>query len=298
VRGTQFGKFVRVESIVRHGGSSTKLLAGLPAADSTDISHETRMLHPTSDRSWIFVVGCYNSGTTLLERILHRHPDIAGLPGEGQFLSDALVTPRDAGVPRLWAQKEPLFRFAPDARVAEGARLRADWEAQLDHTSAPFAIEKSPTNAARTIWIQRHFPGCAFIHIVRNGYAAAMGIHDKVAQKFGERPNLLEKAAYQWVRTLEVLADDRPALQKLIEIRYEDLVIEPTQTINLLLNFLGLPERGERLVSPDYLIHGVRAPISNHNATRICRMTPNQIQIVSAIASPWLDRYGYTPDFN
>jgi hypothetical protein len=65
-------------------------------------------------RHWIFIIGCYNSGTILLEQIIRQHPAIAGLPDEGQFLTDALITPKSVGVPRLWVEKETLFRFAPD----------------------------------------------------------------------------------------------------------------------------------------------------------------------------------------
>lgn len=39
---------------------------------------------PRPDK-WLFVVGCYNSGTTLLAEMLSRHPNISGLPTEGHL---------------------------------------------------------------------------------------------------------------------------------------------------------------------------------------------------------------------
>ena len=53
---------------------------------------------------WVFVVGCYNSGTTLLANLLEAHPAINGLAREGVELTDALRRPELAGWPRMcWA---------------------------------------------------------------------------------------------------------------------------------------------------------------------------------------------------
>lgn len=38
-------------------------------------------------QKWIFIVGCYNSGTTLLEKILSLHPMIGSLRDEGVMLT-------------------------------------------------------------------------------------------------------------------------------------------------------------------------------------------------------------------
>jgi len=46
-------------------------------------------------KSYLFVVGCYNSGTTLLADMLTQHPEISPLPTEGSALTDALPRPED-----------------------------------------------------------------------------------------------------------------------------------------------------------------------------------------------------------
>lgn len=71
-------------------------------------------------RKWLFLVGCYNSGTTLLAELLSRHPDISALPTEGHFITDQFVKDYDVGLPRMWAGREELFRLTeadagPDA---------------------------------------------------------------------------------------------------------------------------------------------------------------------------------------
>src|SRR5688572_26729280 len=40
---------------------------------------------------WVFVVGCYNSGTELLTELLGSQKAIAALPHEGQFLTDQFM---------------------------------------------------------------------------------------------------------------------------------------------------------------------------------------------------------------
>jgi len=240
-------------------------------------------------KHWIFVIGCYNSGTSLLEQLFHQHPLIAGLPGEGQFLTDALVTPKSVGVPRLWAEKEYLFRFQPTQKVTEAQRVQADWLRQLDKQNTPFAIEKSPTNTARTLWLQHHFADPYFIHIVRNGYAVTLGIHKKVLTTFGDMPQLLHKAANQWKRSLEVVREDSPKLKHFMEIRYEDLV-EVTTQICRFLNISPLPPE---VFIQEYDIHGLHSVIKNQNSERLEKITPEQAKIIYDCAGKLLDEYGY-----
>ena len=51
---------------------------------------------------WIFIIGCNNSGTTLLKSILTKHPLIAGFTREGVYLTDRLPFPEQFGWPRMW----------------------------------------------------------------------------------------------------------------------------------------------------------------------------------------------------
>ena len=65
-------------------------------------------------RQWVFVVGCYNSGTTLLHDVPANHPDVAHLPREGQYCTDQLLVPKDAGLARSWALDPGRFTLNED----------------------------------------------------------------------------------------------------------------------------------------------------------------------------------------
>ncbi len=242
---------------------------------------------------WIFIIGCYNSGTTLLDRILRQHSAIAGLPREGQFLSEVFVTPKSVGVPRLWAEKEDLFRFLPNEKVAEARQVKQDWIQLLDKPEANFALEKSPPNTARTLWLEQNFSQPYFIHIVRNGYAVAMGIQDKVMVDYGSIPNLLAKATHQWNRSLEIILEDRYKLTNFLEIKYEDFTADPIGIIGDIFTFLDLPVLSSEQLLQKYTIHGINSKIENKNQVRLDNMTVEQKNIIYTQAGKMLDKYNY-----
>ena len=66
------------------------------------------------DKTWVFLVGCYNSGTTLLAELLGQHPSISALSTEGHFITDQFVKDYDIGLPRMWVEREDLFRLNED----------------------------------------------------------------------------------------------------------------------------------------------------------------------------------------
>lgn len=100
---------------------------------------------------WCFIVGCYNSGTKLLHKILSTHPKIGSMPNEGQFFTDQLLLPKVVGLPRIWALDPDRFRMtADDYPQVDIKTLQRQWGAKYNNPFKPVLIEKSPTNAGRT----------------------------------------------------------------------------------------------------------------------------------------------------
>ena len=148
------------------------------------------------DKTWVFVVGCYNSGTTLLSELLGHHPDISALPDEGQFLTDQLPQDYMLGLPRMWVNREDLFRLDENGTGPDPVRLEKEWAMRLDCTKRVL-LEKSPPNTARTRWLQANFSNAHFIGITRNPYAVAEGISRKAEPHHLIDGWPIEMSAYQ-----------------------------------------------------------------------------------------------------
>lgn len=195
---------------------------------------------PRRLRKPIFVVGCCNSGTTILWHALLLHPELSGPPVEGQDLKE---------MPRcmthfLGRQTSRLFahsRFKDAYRLTEGDYDPAVAE-QLDAVYAEYCgagkrfVEKSPANSVRTRFLQSIYPDAHFVMVVRNGLAVAEGIRRK--RLFDpQRPHLaglattIGEAAEQWRNANRILLEDLPYLRRCTRVTYEDLVLDPARTL-------------------------------------------------------------------
>ncbi len=240
---------------------------------------------------WLFVVGCYNSGTELLTRILGTHSKISELPTEGQFLTDQMASDFELGLPRMWVLREDVYRLTEEDDGPDVLRLKKEWAIRSDR-SKPILMEKSPPNAARTRWFQRHFENAHFVAIVRNGYAVAEGIRRKAEPRhlIGGWP--IELCARQWSRSNEVLAEDAEHLDRVIWTRYEDLTRDPQLEIARILRFLGLQAEDFEVERP-WAIHERNEGIRDMNDESIGRLTSSDIRAITEIAGATLQRFGY-----
>jgi hypothetical protein len=245
---------------------------------------------PRPDK-WAFVIGCYNSGTTLLAEVLGTHPRISALPDEGQYLTDQIKADHELGLSRMWVKREDLYRLTETDAGPDVQRLKKEWGMRLD-TGKPILLEKSPPNAARTLWLQEHFEDAHFIAIIRNGYAVAEGIRRKARPSHPERWPL-EDCAYAWKRVNEVIAEDSSKLRNFIWVKYEDFADKTPETLNRIFAFLGIPGDPELNMSREWAIHERREAISNLNEESIGRLSPEDVAVINRVAGEALARFGY-----
>lgn len=245
---------------------------------------------------WIFLVGCYNSGTTLLRELLGQHPDIAALPSEGVRLTDALPRPEDCGWQRMWCRCVDAMRLAPGT-PERAARIRRQWSLALPG-DARNVLEKSIANTARMPFLQAHFQPAYIVHLVRNGYAVAEGLRRKSEPRryghdeFGEHYPI-SMCAEQWRVSLEVVDGDRATLQRFLEVRYEDLTADPGTTLRGVTDFLGLPPLPAATAEGDFHVHGVRSTIRDMNADSIGRLSTADLDAIDTEAGDALRNRGY-----
>jgi hypothetical protein len=239
---------------------------------------------------WLFVVGCYNSGTELLMRLLGEHPDISSLPDEGQFLTDQFPADYELGLPRMWVLREDMFRLNETDDGPDALRLKREWLMRLDRRRRVF-LEKSPPNAARTRWLEAHFENAHFIAIVRNGYAVAEGIRRKAEPRHLQEGWPLNLCARQWARSYEVLLEDAARLRRVLWVRYEDLAERPGDEVRRILDFLELG--GDIELERSWNVHEQNSPIRNMNEKSIERLTAEEKCIVTREAESMLRHFGY-----
>lgn len=246
------------------------------------------------DKTWVFLVGCYNSGTTLAAELLGQHPSISALPTEGHFITDQFVTDFEIGLPRMWVDREDLFRFDEDDDQPDPVRVKKEWAMRLD-TSKKVMLEKSPPNSGRTRWLQKHFENAHFIGIVRNGYAVAEGIARKADPLHLKDGWPLEKAAYQWMRSNEILLEDARHLERFKWISYEALTEDTANTLNEVTDFIGLRSFDEFDEQRSWKIHERDEQIRNMNQDSIRRLSTEQRESLQGIADSMLEYFDYQP---
>jgi hypothetical protein len=208
-----------------------------------------------------FIVGFQRSGTTLLRLMLNAHPQIA-IPHDSaelwptyarlastryrglrtpddvhRMIDDLLAEPRihawQTTLPRDALMAEPLPSSFPDVmRRFHVVYARARGKLLWGDKNTGILVELDRLNA--------EFPRCRIIHLVRDGRDCAQS-HRSKDYVYGYE-NVL-RVALEW-REQVTLCHKMGAMlprERFHELRYEDLLANPTEVLSRLCNFLGIP---------------------------------------------------------
>jgi len=245
------------------------------------------------DKKWVFIVGCYNSGTTLLSEMLGSHPDISALATEGHFITDQFVKDYEIGLPRMWVEREDLFRLDEKNKGPDPIRVKKEWMMRLNLKKSVL-VEKSPPNSARTRWLQHHFENAHFVCVIRNPYAVVEGIRRKANPPSISGNWPIEKCAYQWLRNQQVLEEDAPYLKRILWVKYEDFSNSPGEAINTIAEFCGLSPAHNAGDDMQFSIHERNQKVKNLNLESISRLSGAEIAKINDIAGEMIIKLGYT----
>ncbi len=250
-------------------------------------------------KKWLFVIGCYNSGTTLLSDILSEHPSISALPVEGVVLSDSLPRPEKFGWNRMWSECVEQVRMLPGEGMEKIAdRIKRQWSFSFDE--ADILYEKSIANAARVPFLDAYFQPAYFVVIVRNGYAVAAGLRRRGNPKkyghneFGEKYPI-EMCAKQWAVSDEIVSADMAGARHVLRLPYEDFCAQPGENLRAITDFLEVEPLPNETINKSWEIHGKTSEIRNMNAEGIAKLTADEIARIRDVAGPAVDKYGYEP---
>lgn len=219
-----------------------------------------------------FVVGCPRSGTTLLQRMLGAHPDLTVLP-EVPWLATApadrcqvdesgMVKPEFL---RQLAAKGALGRYAQlpvpastllelAAAVEHGGTLRfgdfAGWLLDL-HAAAngrSLVVNKTVSAVLHVDTLASTFPSARVLHLIRDGRDVATSAISwrrapRLAEQFASwsaQPICTAALWWEWHVRRGRECGHFVGPERYREVRYEELVTRPAETLSQLSAFLGI----------------------------------------------------------
>ena len=279
----------------------------------------------------VFVVGCPRSGTTMLERMLDVHPDLA-MTHETHWVTKHARRRRDLTregfvrpdtLDNLYADRR-FARMAPDRaeieRVMEQGPLKYRRFVRLvfDHyrraRGKAFVGDKSTGGYLRAIErLRKVCPASKIVHLVRDGRDVCLSMlswpkNARAAGRFAmfaTDPVATTAAWWQWQVRAGMVQGRALGVGAYRELHYEDLVRETTAQCEALCAFLGLkPDAGMAAYH-----EGRSRPASGQSANAAwlaptpglrdwrTQMQDEQIEMFEAVAGETLAALGYERRF-
>jgi tetratricopeptide (TPR) repeat protein len=190
------------------------------------------------DATPVFIVGMPRSGTTLLERILGAHSQVADAGELHDFTWQLRWMADRQGPPQL------DLELAKRADVVDFAELGRRY---LDHTrwrtqGKPFFTDKMPANFLHVGYIARALPHAKIVHMMRDPLDTCFSnLKEHFAGFYAHTYDQAEMADY-YKGYRQLMAHWRRLYpDRILDVRYGDLTAQPEQTTREVLDFIGLP---------------------------------------------------------
>lgn len=274
----------------------------------------------------IFIVGCERSGNTLIRLMLNQSP-ILYIPSESGFLHKLRQQKQLYGdftqpyqrwffIRDLQTNKatSKTFTFPIFKLTVEEAEAALSLAAPTNYPGAASALftasaskqgkkqwgDKTPRNVFEISWLAEAFPHAKFVHIIRDGRDVAASV-----VKAGWVNNFI-KGAHYWQERVEAGMSAGSALgkERYYEVRYEELVISPEETLKILCHWLEIEyvpqmlnqhENATDYISTDYALHEmVTKPVDSSRANAWKEnLSRDQIADFESVAGKLLSKLGY-----
>jgi hypothetical protein len=238
---------------------------GQKAKTSRRIAKETTDDHGRD--LYLLIVGCARSGTTLLQRMVDAHRQIA-ITRETHWIAKRFekrqgVTPDGLVTPELlsWLFSDEKFtRMGIGQDELEGLVAAEEPVSYSTFVTGVFDLygkgqgkrlvgDKTPGYVRRIPTLHALWPEARFVHLIRDGRDVCMSIQNwRTAERalgrfstWGE--DKVTAAALWWEWHVRLGKEDGGSLAPNLyhEVRYEALVSVPEETCAALCDFLGLP---------------------------------------------------------
>lgn len=297
------GPIERLRRFAQRKGSLSATLGGISeeltvrALDRQVVRDAVSLLRPPREpKAWVFLVGCYNSGTSLLQSVLSAHPSIAGMPREGVRFTGALSNLETQGHHMYWGDDwRDVAAPSPADTARAVARIKRDWGVFWKRGADRF-LDKSISNTARIAWLDANFANAHFIGIHRNGLCVAEGLHRRnrppewMRQETGFDHYPLDMVARFWATINNEMLDQLDRVERKLLVRFDDLVHRPVETLERILRFLGIDGGNVAFVDRRLQFAGQTFSIANPDPSSLARLGEVAARQLAPIIDPVADR--------
>ncbi|MHC5002389.1 MAG: sulfotransferase family protein [Planctomycetota bacterium] len=276
------------------------------------------------DNPFVFVVGCPRSGTTLLQRMLDNHPQLA-VANDTHFIGRVLKDPPPGTnpplTPELLEQVRTYRRFRrlglSDDAVERAAAGAHDYRSLVVGLYDEFARqqgkayggEKTPDYVRCLPFLHDLCPWAKSIHIIRDGRDVALSTLEWATPEKGPgrlelwREQPVATCALWWCWQVGTGRRDGAAVgsSRYHEVLYEQLVDQPEPALRVLTDFLQLPYSEQMVqfhVGKERDDPGLSAKKAWRPATAGLRSWRNDmpaadVELFEALAGDLLEALGY-----
>ena len=229
---------VLVISVFHFNGSTNQLESkrSRPQRMSGPVGIDSLKSHPIT-----FVGGVPRSGTTLLRAMLDAHPDIRC--GE-----ETRVIPRMISMRNKWTKSEKEHKRLLEAGLNDTVLDKATREfissiIASNGPDASFLCNKDPLVLSYMPDVVRIYPKAKFVLMIRDGRAVAYSIVSHNVTISGVDSRNYVSAALFWNKVVMRMTTDCRYLgpSRCMQVHYEELVAEPQQWMEAILQFLNIP---------------------------------------------------------
>nr|XP_033811614.1 protein-tyrosine sulfotransferase 2 [Geotrypetes seraphini]XP_033811615.1 protein-tyrosine sulfotransferase 2 [Geotrypetes seraphini] len=265
--------------------------------------------HYSKEMPLIFIGGVPRSGTTLMRAMLDAHPDIRC--GE-----ETRIIPRLLAMRQAWSksgrEKLRLDEAGVTDLVLDSAMQAFILEIIAKHGEpAKYLCNKDPFTLKSSLYLSRLFPNSKFLLMIRDGRAS---VHSMITRKVtiaGFDLSSYRDCLTKWSKAIESMYSQclEMGQAKCLPVYYEQLVLHPKLSMQIIMNFLGISWNdavlhheeligkpgGVSLSKIERSTDQVIKPVNMEALAKWVGFIPNDVVKDMAQIAPMLARLGYDP---
>lgn len=265
----------------------------------------------------LLVSGCPRSGTTLFRNMLAAHPDLAVPFDEGNFVTRVFgqmkLAHRTDDLAWAWElikqdrhfraweldvdQLEGVIAENPPASYSD--LIRVLFAAIAAKEGKPLTADKCTSYSMHWEWLAERFPTTKFVHVVRDPREVCMSL----ALQYFHHGGVAGAASWWLIHTMGTPKIAAALGDRWLEIRYEDLVSDPTGQLKTVCRHAGIEFDEAMLMYSDaeHKPGGVHrrtdseAPKGDIRSWR-GQLSHDDLVTIERMTGPVMKRFGYEPE--